>query len=513
MSRDIKRVGTRALMIDLDSLEEVMDFYGALNTSPLERQTDVVAGARTVLVTFDSTSAAKEAAEFLRTFTPEAAAAKESREIEIEVCYDGEDLDELAQLLGKTREELIEWHTSTVWKAGFGGFAPGFTYCVPADEADALDVPRRSSPRTEVPAGAVALAGDFSAVYPRTSPGGWQLIGTTTTPMWDSTAEPPALVSPGDTVRYVRVDKLTDEQETSHYELDTPPRMPLFTVDEAGLQTLYQDLGRQGNGSLGVTTSGSSDRASARIANDVVGNKRNATLLENIGGLSMTALAETVVCVTGADSDVFVGQKPFPLATPIIVPAGAQLVVSPPRTGMRSYIAVRGGLIADTELDSAATDLLSGLGPAPIQAGDTVSVSMRKPGTATDLLSNPLRVTDDVATVRCVLGPRDDWFNKAEVERFLDTTFTVTGESNRVGVRLETDEPLQRERGGELPSEGMVAGSVQVPPSGQPVVFLRDHAVTGGYPVIATVISEDVDIAAQLSPGSTIRFELYSEGE
>ena len=159
-------------------------------------------------------------------------------------------------------------------------------------------MPRRSSPRTEVPAGAVALAGDFSAVYPRTSPGGWQLIGTTTTPMWDSTAEPPALVSPGDTVRYVRVDKLTDEQETSHYELDTPPRMPLFTVDEAGLQTLYQDLGRQGNGSLGVTTSGSSDRASARIANDVVGNKRNATLLENIGGLSMTALAEAVVCLS-----------------------------------------------------------------------------------------------------------------------------------------------------------------------------------------------------------------------
>ncbi len=511
IKRDIKRVGTRGLMVDLDSLEQVMDFYAALSTEPLERQTDVIAGARTVLVTFDSTSAATAAAEFLRDFEPEAAGSKESREIEIEVCYDGADLDELAEHLGKTRDELIEWHTSTVWKAGFGGFAPGFTYCVPENEADALDVPRRSSPRTEVPAGAVALAGDFSAVYPRTSPGGWQLIGTTTTPMWDSTAEPPALVSPGDTVRYVSVEKLAHEQETSHFELDTPPRMPLFTVDDAGLQTLYQDLGRQGNGSLGVTTSGSSDRASARIANDVVGNKRNATLLENIGGLTMTALTETVVCVTGADTDVFVGQRSFPLATPIIVPAGAQLVVAPPRVGMRSYIAVRGGLIADTELDSAATDLLSGLGPAPIQAGDTVSVSLKKPDTANALLSNPLRVTADTATVRCVLGPRDDWFSTDEVERFFDTTFTVTGESNRVGVRLETDEPLQRDRSGELPSEGMVAGSVQIPPSGQPVVFLRDHAVTGGYPVIATVISEDVDIAAQLSPGSTIRFERYSE--
>lgn len=513
MNRTIKPVGTRAVIIDLNNLDEVMNLYAALIADPLPRQTDVVAGAQTVLVTFDSASAARTAADELRDLTPDAAATHDPREIEIEVCYDGEDIDELAEQLGMSREELIEWHTSTVWKAGFGGFAPGFTYCVPEHDGDARDVPRRSSPRTEVPAGAVALAGNFSAVYPRTSPGGWQLIGTTTTPMWDSTANPPALVSPGDTVRYVRVDTLAGEREIAHHELTTPPRMPLFTVDDAGLQTLYQDLGRQGNGSLGVTTSGSADRASARVANDVVGNKRNATLLENVGGLTMTALVETVVCVTGAQADVAVGKRTFPLATPIIVPAGAQLTVTAPEVGMRSYIAVRGGLIADTELDSAATDLLSGLGPAPIQAGDTVSASLTRPDSANSLLTNPLRVTGEAATVRCVLGPRDDWFSPEEVNRFLGTEFTVTGESNRVGLRLSTEEPLVRERGGELPSEGMVAGSVQVPPSGQPVVFLRDHAVTGGYPVIATVISEDVDIAAQLPPGSTIRFELYSEGD
>ena len=116
---------------------------------------------------------------------------------------------------------------------------------------------------------------------------------------------------------------------------------------------------------------------------------------------------------------------------------------------------------------------------------------------------------DVVGTVRCVLGPRDDWFGEAAVEQFFSTTFTVTGESNRVGLRLESDVPITRTRDGELPSEGMVAGSVQIPPNGQPVLFLRDHAVTGGYPVIATVINEDVDIAAQLPPGGKLRFERY----
>ena len=511
---DIKRVGTRGLIVDLPDLAAVMDWYAALSASPLDHQTDVVAAARTVLITFDSPTATTKAIDTLRSYSPDSADRGEPRDIEIKVLYDGEDLADLASSLSKSPEELIEWHTETVWVAAFGGFAPGFTYCVPEDATRALSVPRRATPRTAVPAGAVALAGDFSAVYPRTSPGGWQLIGTTNTPMWDSTATPPALVLPGDRVHYVAVDELPEDSVTARKHLAKPPRRPVFTLDDAGLQTLYQDLGRQGNGNLGVTTSGSADRASARTANSAVGNKRNATLLENVGGCVMTALTETVVCVTGADADVTVGGRAVPLATPTIVPAGAELVVKPSRLGMRTYIAVRGGLIADTELDSAATDLLSGLGPAPLAAGDTIAMSLTPSESANSLLSNPLRVerdgSDVVGTVRCVLGPRDDWFGEKAVEQFLSTTFTVTGESNRVGLRLESDEPITREREGELPSEGMVAGSVQIPPSGQPVLFLRDHAVTGGYPVIATVINEDVDIAAQLPPGGKLRFERYT---
>ena len=514
MNYPVKRVGTRALIVDLPDLKTVMDFYAALSASPLEHQTDVVAAARTVLVTFDSPTATTNAVDVLAGYSPAAADMGTPRDIDIDVRYDGEDVDALATSLGMSPRELIEWHTSTTWVAAFGGFAPGFTYCVPEDASRALTIPRRDSPRTAVPAGAVALAGEFSAVYPRTSPGGWQLIGTTATPMWDSTATPPALVAPGDRVHYHAVDTLPADTQTARKHLATPPRRPVFTLDDAGLQTLYQDLGRQGNGNLGVTTSGSTDRASARTANAAVGNKRNATLLENVGGLTMTALAETVICVTGADADVTVGGRPAPLATPTIVPGGAEVVVKPARLGFRTYVAVRGGLIADTELDSAATDMLSGLGPKPLAAGDTIAMSLTPPQSANSLLTNPLRVERDgadvVGVVRCVLGPRDDWFDEDAVDRFFATTFTVTGDSNRVGLRLESDAPLTRSRDGELPSEGMVAGSVQIPPSGQPVLFLRDHAVTGGYPVIATVINEDVDIAAQLPPGGKLRFERYT---
>lgn len=514
MSVTVKRVGTRALIVDLPDLQTVMDFYAALSATPLPRQTDVVAAARTVLVTFDSPTATTNAIDVLANYSPDTADLGSPRDIEIDVRYDGEDVGALAASLGMSPDELIDWHTSTTWVAAFGGFAPGFTYCVPDDASRALVIPRRDSPRTAVPAGAVALAGGFSAVYPRTSPGGWQLIGTTNTPMWDSTATPPALVAPGDRVRYRAVEALPEDSQPARKHLSTPPRRPVFALDDAGLQTLYQDLGRQGNGNLGVTTSGSADRASARTANAAVGNKRNATLLENVGGLAMTALVESVICVTGADAEVTVGGRPAPLATPTIVPAGAEVVVGPARLGFRTYVAVRGGLIADTELGSAATDMLSGLGPRPLAAGDTIAMSLTPPQSANSLLANPLRVERDGAgvtgVVRCVLGPRDDWFDAAAVEQFFSTTFTVTGDSNRVGLRLDSDVPLARARDGELPSEGMVAGSVQIPPNGQPVLFLRDHAVTGGYPVIATVINEDVDIAAQLPPGGTLRFERYT---
>ena len=509
----IHPVGTRAMLIDLDGLDQVMSWHAELSAHPLPHQVDCIAAATTLLVTFDAPRAAELAAEQLAEFQPTKAGRREPRAVDIDVRYDGEDLADAAELLGMSEQALIDWHTSTTWTAAFGGFAPGFTYCAPEDPAQAKAMPRRPDPRTAVPAGAVGIAGDFSAVYPRVSPGGWQLIGTTNTPMWESHAEPPALVQPGDRVRYNAVRELPELTRDHDGAKKSPARLPRMEVEDAGLLTLYQDLGRPGRGDLGVTPSGAADRAAAATANIAVGNPRNATVLENIGGIKLKALTDTVICVTGATAVVRVGEYPLQLARPILVTAGTTLTVSPAITGMRSYIAIRGGIIADTELGSSATDVLSGLGPDPVRAGEVIGVLPRSNAMTDAQLANPLRVRADTGTttgvLRCALGPRDDWFGE-NVQQFLDTEWTVTSDSNRVGLRLAGDATIERVVDGELPSEGMVAGSVQIPPNGKPVVFLRDHAVTGGYPVVATVLEEDIDIAAQLPPGARVRFELVS---
>lgn len=517
----IHPVGTRALLVDLPDLDTVTAWHGALSAAPLPGQTGVVAAARTVLLQFSTSAHTRTAVEALRGFRPATAGASTPQEVTVDVVYDGEDLADLADTLGMSSQALIDWHTSTTWVAAFGGFAPGFTYCAPQksaqDASGALTVPRRDSPRTAIPAGAVGLAGGFSAVYPRTSPGGWQLIGTTAERFWDADAEPPALLAPGDVVRYRAVRDLAEVPSPaesgpqSGTQPDAPAR-PVLHLDDAGLQTLVEDLGRPGFGDLGVSASGAADRASAVAANDAVGNVRGAGVLENIGGLTLTALVDTVVAVTGAQAPVSVGTRTEASGVPLLLPAGSRLSVGAATGGLRSYVGVRGGVAGRSVLGSVSTDVMSGLGPAPLQDGDTVRAGETRGvvGASCAAVRAPYCAPDAGPVVlRVVAGPRDDWFTDG-VDALTGRMWQVSGASNRIGVRL-TGEPVERAQTGEIPSEGMLPGCVQVPPDGNPVVFLRDHAVTGGYPVIATVVPEDLDLAAQLAPGTEITFQTFQE--
>lgn len=506
MSAVVHRVGTRAVLVELPELIDVMAWHASLSAQPLPGQTEVIAAATTVLVKTSSPRSAHQAAKALRDYTPTVSAEQDGKTVSIDVVYDGEDLAEVAAMLSISPDELIARHTSQTWLAAFGGFAPGFTYCVPT--SGEWEIARRDSPRTQVPAGAVGLAGNFSAVYPRTSPGGWQLIGHTDAPMWDASADSPALLSPGDTVTYRAVRERVSVTPTPQHGEAPSPAQPALTVLSSGMQTLFQDLGRPGHGDIGVNSSGAVDRGSAWTANNLLGNDRHATLLENIGGLRLAALVDTVLAVTGAHAEVTITDakdvsSSRPLAAPLHLTAGSTLTVSPPDEGMRSYLAVRGGFVAPQTLGSSSTDILSGLGPAPVSEGETLSVGEAARSAAVGKqCPNPLLSGD----IRCVRGPRADWFSREEQRRFTTMEWSVTSQSNRVGVRLDAPEPLTRTRDGELASEGMISGSIQVPPSGLPVIFLADHPVTGGYPVIGTVVAEDLDIVAQLSPGATVRF-------
>ncbi|MEE2031418.1 5-oxoprolinase subunit B family protein [Rhodococcus chondri] len=198
------RSGDAAVLAEFDSLREVLACFRGLDAARPHGIVDLVPAARTLLVRFDPMVTTADAVRrWVDSTAPVPPDPGEDRQRVVGVRYDGPDLVEVGELTGLGVDGVVEAHTSGIWTVAFGGFAPGFAYLAGSDER--LHVPRRGSPRTAVPAGAVGLAGEFSGVYPRRSPGGWQLIGTTTEVLWQPDRTPPALLRPGMTVRFEAV--------------------------------------------------------------------------------------------------------------------------------------------------------------------------------------------------------------------------------------------------------------------------------------------------------------------
>ena len=546
----IRWAGPRALLIELDSLDSVLALHARLLASPPAGQVDVLAAARTVLTIFDSRANAQAArASVSSRWATAADRDANAAPVRIEVVYDGEDLAEVGRLTGLGADGVIATHSGQLWTAAFGGFAPGFAYLI--GENEALNVPRRSTPRTAVPAGSVALAGNFSAVYPRSSPGGWQLIGRTAARMWDLDRDQPALLRPGSTVQYVPVRELVELPDRTGLASanssssassnansisnasGAEPAVPATPQDAGpaleilapGPQSLLQDLGRPGFGDLGVSASGAADTTSARQANRLAGNRPGDTVIETIlGGLAVRARGELTAALAGAPASAEIrgphGNRVAPMYAPFALHDGESLRLDQPEAGLRTYLSIRGGIEVPAVLGSRSTDVMSGIGPAPLAAGTVLPLGAAERGRMVglpELSTLPAGMTPagrngrtSAVVLRITAGPRDDWFTPESRKALTGQTWTVTAESNRIGVRLATagdGTPLDRELTGELPSEGVVAGSLQVPPSGLPVLFLADHPVTGGYPVIGVVIPEDLPAAAQLPPGTALRFQ------
>lgn len=501
---NIRRAGDRAVLIELPDLNAVLDVADQLREMRLQGVRDIVPASKTVLVSAWSPRALARVMDAVRRIEPRAdAGATSVRVVDIDVVYNGEDLHDVADLLGLSTDAVIATHTDRRWTAAFGGFAPGFAYLV-TDE-NPLEVPRRDSPRTSVPSGSVAIAGGYSAVYPRDSPGGWQLLGRTTAPMWDSRRNPPNLVSPGDVVRFHAVRESMSVRAEQRQPNATAGAL---TVLAPGMQSLIQDVGRPGHAAVGVTASGAMDRPAAQLANSLVGNPLDAAVIESLfGGLRLRAKSSVVVVVTGAEVDVHIVNEEFEWSvstgTPFALETGWEVEVGTPAAGLRSYLAVRGGFDVEAELGSRSSDVLSGVGPKPLRTGDALPIG-REPQEAVKAPVTPPQCADRVE-LRFVPGPRADWFSAESLASLAGQWWEVTSDSNRIGMRLKGS-PLERVQSGELPSEGMTRGSLQVPPNGQPVLFLADHPVTGGYPVIGTVLDADTDLAGQLAPGNRIRF-------
>ena len=279
----------------------------------------------------------------------------------------------------------------------------------------------------------------------------------------------------------------------------------MLTVLASGPLATVQDRGRRGWASIGVTTSGAADRSAADLANRLVGNDPAAAVVEGTaGGLRVRAERTVLVALTGAPAAVRVDGRPAPFDAPLTLAPGQELGLGMPPVGLRTYLAVRGGVDVPPVLGSRSTDTLSGLGPAPLRAGDRLPVgTLAAAEPIVDVA--PVRPPAARPVLHVLSGPRRDWLEPAAWNALTTQEWTVTPDSNRVGLRLAGPR-LARARTDELPSEGLVAGAVQVPPDGAPVLFLADHPVTGGYPVLAVVASADLSAAAQLRPGDTVLF-------
>jgi biotin-dependent carboxylase-like uncharacterized protein len=278
-----------------------------------------------------------------------------------------------------------------------------------------------------------------------------------------------------------------------------------------GALALVQDLGRPGLAASGVGRSGAADRAALRLANRLVANPEGAAGVEAVfGGLAVRALALLTVAVTGAPAPADVDGTPVAPNTLLALRPGQVLRLGVPPTGLRSYLAVRGGLAVDPVLGSSSTDTLAGLGPPKLTAGTILPVGPEPAQLPVVDLAPVADPPAGIVRLRAVVGPRADYL--ADPRALGAITWTASSRSDRVGMRLAGGR-LERDadRGDrELPSEGMVRGAVQVPPGGEPVLFLADHPVTGGYPVAAVVLDADVDRAAQVRPGQAVRFVLVN---
>jgi KipI family sensor histidine kinase inhibitor len=510
-------VNLDALIVELKSLEQTMALTDALqHVIPHWNIEEIIPAARTILIRYnpivtDANTLAKHIAQL-----DIAEHVMQSGElIIIPVRYNGEDLSQVAEYLGITVSEVIARHTNNEYQVAFCGFAPGFAYMV-AKNAE-LNVPRRQSPRVRIPAGSVALAGEFSSVYPQASPGGWQLIGTTDTAVWDLNRDQPALLKPGNRVNFIDASKSSKKYylpaaKKANKSISQQQDIKILAT---GLQTLIQDKGRIGQAALGISESGAMDKGALHSSNRILGNPINEAVLEiTQGGFKAQINRSMLVAVTGAECEISITTSAgemyhAAMYQPIQLETGDIISLGSAKCGVRSYFAVRGGFQLSPILTSCSYDTLAQVGPSPLNVGQTLAIKHNQNLNAVSLMETPAMrypTCDDVIVLDIVLGPRTDWFTKQAIELLSSQLWQVTPASNRIGLRLSGDIALSRDKQQELPSEGTCVGAIQIPANGQPVLFLNDHPLTGGYPVIGAVCNYHLDLAGQIPVNARIKF-------
>jgi KipI family sensor histidine kinase inhibitor len=516
----VRRFGDRALLTGVDDPAAGRALVASLESALLGFDTELLGGLATVCVLArdaDAALAPLTAAVHDVLDAPPAlssdGAAGAGRLVTIPCAFDGPDLDEVAGLAGLPRDEVVAQLTSQPLTVSVVGFSPGFAYLDGLPPALA-EMPRRARPRPAVPAGSVALANGHAAVYPTASPGGWQLVGRTGLPLFSSSEPPYAVLAPGDRVQ-LRVAAAGEETEpplqTAPSWSPSPGARAVFDLLAPGLRAVLQDAGRRGVAASGVPTAGAADPVSCALANGLAGNEPGAAVLEVTGGgTRLRALGRCHAAVVGGSPAVRVDGTDLSSSGRLLpLEDGQVLEIGALTRGCRTYVAVAGGFLGPVFFGSRSSDELCGLGAGPLRAGAVLYAGEWAPPLGDHLADGAASElpAQGAVELRVVPGPHAERFDPGVLDRVVATSFRAGNDSNRVGVRLRADEAVDwGPECGELDSQPMVTGAVQVPPDGEPIVLGPDHATLGGYPVPAVVIAADHGLLGQCGPGTEVRF-------
>ena len=451
----------------------------------------------------------------------------------IQVCYHpdlGLDLTSIAKALKLSIVEVVRLHKESLYIADILGFMPGFAYFSGLNPQ--LRLPRLASPRSVVPKGSVAIAELQTAIYPRVTPGGWNIIGRSPNKLFDIDKNPPGLFMAGDQMQideisldeFHRLDQANTSKEVIR-SLDKNKSAALIEVLQAGTFSTIQDEPRSGLSHWAVGPGGACDIASLHLANALVGNPPEMAAIE-ITSTGPNLLFHEATCVAwvGANCEGIVNSQRIPGNRPVWIPKGATLKFSPLNPGLRSVVAISGGLDLPKTLGRFGSHISADIGPKRLEKGDQLTLANPKAPLKSSFLKSlykednlprypkwqirsPFLPTNSITKICCLAGPHLSFLSTKERELFWSTVWTVSNQSNRMGVRLQGDFKVKKDLP-NIPSQAITFGTVQFPPSHEPIIMLAEHQTTGGYPRLAEVIRADLIKLAQAKPGSKLQLQL-----